>query len=85
MLIELINYGQIFRFLLKPFHAGQCRLWIDSAVRKHLDLVDHPATVERHRVVAHRTTHTASELMTSLLTRMRGSSNNVSFIRDVVT
>ena len=52
-LIELINYGQIFRFLLKPMHPQQCRLWIDSAAKKHLELVAHPETTTRHRVASH--------------------------------
>jgi serine/threonine-protein kinase len=51
-LIELINYGQIFRFLLKPMHPQQCRLWIDSAAKKHLELVAHPETTTRHRVAS---------------------------------
>jgi DNA-binding NtrC family response regulator len=50
MLIRMINYGQIFRFLLKPIQVGQTRLWIDSAVNKHLELARNPDLVERHRV-----------------------------------
>jgi DNA-binding NtrC family response regulator len=68
-LIELINYGQIFRFLLKPFHPAQCRLWIDSAVKKHLELVAHPETMTRHRVVAHESP--ALGVISSFLARMR--------------
>jgi len=69
-LIELINYGQIFRFLLKPFHPGQCRLWVDSAVRKHLELVANPATHSRH-VVASGEEHVGGGMMHALLARVR--------------
>ncbi|MEM1435337.1 MAG: response regulator [Pseudomonadota bacterium] len=33
-LIDLINGGLIFRFLLKPLGSGQCRLWLHSARRR---------------------------------------------------
>jgi DNA-binding NtrC family response regulator len=55
LLIDLINYGQIFRFLLKPLHSGQCRLSIESAVIKHRALAANPLLHRRH-VVAQRTT-----------------------------
>ena len=51
LLIDLINYGQIFRFLLKPLHGGQCRLSIESAVQKHRELTADPSARRRHRVV----------------------------------
>jgi hypothetical protein len=37
-MIDLINHGQVFRFLLKPVSTGQCRLWLASAFRRHEDL-----------------------------------------------
>jgi serine/threonine-protein kinase len=54
LLIDLINYGQIFRFLLKPLHSGQCRLSIESAVLKHRALAADPVLHRRH-TVAQRT------------------------------
>ena len=51
VLIDLINYGQIFRFLLKPLHSGQCRLSIESAVQKHRELSADPSARRRHKVV----------------------------------
>jgi DNA-binding NtrC family response regulator len=59
LLIDLINYGQIFRFLLKPLHSGQCRLSIESAVIKHRALAADPRLHRRH-MVAQRTTPPAS-------------------------
>ncbi len=38
LLINLINHGQVFRFLLKPVPVGQCRLWLTSARKRHLEL-----------------------------------------------
>lgn len=49
-LIDLINGGQVFRFLLKPIKPKQTAIWIDSAVGKHLDLVNNPRLVARHAV-----------------------------------
>jgi DNA-binding NtrC family response regulator len=49
-LIDLINTGQVFRFLLKPIKPAQTSIWIESAVGKHLELVRHPELVARHAV-----------------------------------
>ena len=49
-LIDLINYGQIFRFLLKPISRGQCRLSIQSAIKKHQRLCANPWLKRRHVV-----------------------------------
>jgi serine/threonine-protein kinase len=37
MLIQLINSGQVFRFLLKPLQVGQCKIWLASALRRFTD------------------------------------------------
>jgi len=50
LLIDLINFGQIFRFVLKPLHSGQCRLSIESAVIKHRELSADPSMRRRHAV-----------------------------------
>lgn len=50
LLIDLINFGQIFRFVLKPLHSGQCRLSIESAVTKHRELAADPSMRRRHAV-----------------------------------
>lgn len=51
-LIDLINGGQVFRFLLKPIKPKQTSIWIGSAVSKHLELVRNPDLVARHAVSA---------------------------------
>ena len=49
-LIDLINGGQVFRFLLKPIKAKQTSIWIESAVGKHVELVKNPDLLARHVV-----------------------------------
>jgi DNA-binding NarL/FixJ family response regulator len=49
-LIDLINGGQVFRFLLKPIKPTQTAIWIESAVSKHLELVSNPSLIARHAV-----------------------------------
>lgn len=50
-LIELINGGQVFRFLLKPIKAKQTSIWIESAIGKHVELLRNPDLLARHVVV----------------------------------
>lgn len=49
-MIELINGGQVFRFLLKPIKPKQTSIWIESAVVKYVQLVKNPELVARHVV-----------------------------------
>lgn len=37
MLMDLINRGQVYRFLLKPVSPGRARLAIEASVKHHLD------------------------------------------------
>ena len=37
VLIQLINTGQVFRFLLKPLQIGQCKIWLASALRRFVE------------------------------------------------
>ena len=50
LLIDLINHGQVFRFLLKPIHSAQCRIWLRSATAKHKELLASPDALLRHVV-----------------------------------
>lgn len=50
LLINLINHGQVFRFLLKPVSVGQCRLWLSSAVCRHAELLAQPEAQRRYQV-----------------------------------
>ncbi len=40
MLMDLINRGQVYRFLLKPVSPGRARLAIEASVKHHLDAPD---------------------------------------------
>lgn len=50
LLIQLINSGQVFRFLLKPLQIGQCKIWLASALRRFLDSGGHALTALDHAV-----------------------------------
>ncbi|WP_426417165.1 response regulator [Aestuariirhabdus sp. LZHN29] len=51
IIIELINQGQIYRFMSKPIKAAQCRINVESALRKHRMLNRNPELQKRHKVV----------------------------------
>lgn len=51
--IDLINEGQIFRFLTKPVKHGMCRLCIEAGLRKHKELKANPNLTKRHIVDKH--------------------------------
>lgn len=50
LVMDLINKGQIFRFLSKPIHQGQYRLSLISAIKKHHEMLKNPLMARRHRV-----------------------------------
>ncbi len=56
-LVNLINFGQVFRFLRKPLAPGPCQVSIRAAARKHLMLRKHPDLIKRHVVNAAPETH----------------------------
>ncbi|MEM7220453.1 MAG: response regulator [Pseudomonadota bacterium] len=49
-MINLINHGQIFRFLLKPLQEVQTKIWLRSAVSRFESLCGDRRRVLRHRV-----------------------------------
>jgi len=50
-MISLINYGQVFRYVLKPVKPEQLRRDIDAAVVRHLYLLHNPESAKRHQVI----------------------------------
>jgi DNA-binding NtrC family response regulator len=68
-LINLINQGQVFRFLLKPVPQGQCRLSLNSAVEKFSEMTLSHAAIARHRVDVTETTGETveSRMLTALM------------------
>lgn len=49
LMIDLINHGQVFRFLLKPVSVGQSRIWLSSALNRYRELTAQPEMLERYR------------------------------------
>ena len=50
-MISLINYGQIFRYVLKPIDPETLRNDINAAVIQHLYLRSNPESAVRHEVI----------------------------------
>jgi len=48
--IDLINKGQIYRFISKPLHGSQCKIAVNSAVRQHHKLTSAPELHQRYQV-----------------------------------
>lgn len=48
--INLINQGQVYRFIFKPTKRGALKLLIQSALDKHLKLKQEPVNSHRHKV-----------------------------------
>ena len=62
VVMDLINQGQVYRFIPKPFKPGFIRLVVDSALRRHRQLADSPEVRRRFQVQA-----TGEEAKVSLL------------------
>jgi DNA-binding NtrC family response regulator len=50
--IELINQGQIYRFITKPIHDNQCKITVNSALKQHERLAQNPQLHKRYAVEA---------------------------------
>jgi len=48
--IDLINSGQVFRFIRMPFRAAMIKMAIESGLKHHLKLVNSPNLLKRHKV-----------------------------------
>ncbi|MCP4490283.1 MAG: response regulator [Gammaproteobacteria bacterium] len=48
--IGLINHGQVYRFVFKPAKPGVLKIMIQSAFKKHAELIRDPACNLRHKV-----------------------------------
>lgn len=77
MLINLINHGQIFRFLLKPPSIGQCRIWLSSAVKRHAHLVADPSATRRYRVAERQPEAGEARLFGNLMSRAQRLRNRL--------
>ena len=74
-MINLINYGQVFRYVEKPIDAITLRTDVNAAVLKHLQLLEHPELLQRHQVVNLNAPTSGSQTLNNFLgkvTQMRG-------------
>lgn len=67
--IDLINQGQIYRFITKPIKEGHCKITVGSALRQHHRLLQQPALHDRYAVEAAREPPPAAT--TGLIDRIR--------------
>ena len=80
-MINLINYGQVFRYVEKPIDSISLRTDVNAAVIKHLQLLEHPDLVRRHQVVENAPDRGGSETLSRFIgkvTQMRGRWVNTS-------
>ena len=78
-MINLINYGQVFRYVEKPIEPAMLRSDVSAAVLKHLQLVEHPELVQRHQVIDFNAPAGSSPTLTQFIgkvTRLRGRWTN---------
>lgn len=69
--IDLINQGQIYRFITKPIHDSQCKITVSSALRQHHRLAQSPELHQRYEVAAPPPTAVAASAG-RLMERIRG-------------
>jgi len=69
-LIGLINEGQIYRYLTRPYGLGQLKLYLISALRYQKKLGSHGVLLHRHRVDSIQDAQTRN-LASRLLGRVR--------------
>jgi len=48
--IDLINAGQVFRFIRMPIRPAMIRMAIESGLKHHITLVNRPKLLKRHKV-----------------------------------
>ncbi len=70
-MINLINYGQIFRYSTKPIEPGQLRMDINAGVLHHLQLRDNPESHKRHQVIDAPEPEKQSQTLSQFLNRFR--------------
>jgi DNA-binding NtrC family response regulator len=75
--IELINQGQIYRFVHKPIHDSQCKIAVNSAVKHHQRLTQAPELAQRYEVTRAPPPPAAVQA-TGLLDRIRSFRSMVS-------
>ena len=70
-LMDLINHGQIYRFLQKPLATGTCFMTVKAAAQKHKQLLANPQLARRHAVHQSEDHEAAGGVMKSFMERLR--------------
>ncbi len=74
--IELINQGQIFRFLIKPTREAMCKRSVQQAVQRHESLKINPVLTQRFKVQEAPAAQAASQGMLDRIKNLRGRLGN---------
>lgn len=74
-MINLINFGQVFRYILKPVEPENLRSDINAAAARHMYLRKNPESVKRHQVASQSLASDGSETLNQFLTRVRSLKN----------
>ncbi|MGB1581093.1 MAG: response regulator [Nevskiales bacterium] len=48
--IDLINHGQVYRFLMRPVREAMCKINVRSAIRRYSTLASNPQRTKRYEV-----------------------------------
>jgi DNA-binding NtrC family response regulator len=75
--IDLINQGQIYRFITKPLSESQCKITVSSALRQHQRLAAAPVLHQRYQVSEPVEPPPPTSPAGGLLDRIRGLRNRV--------
>lgn len=70
-MINLINYGQVFRYVIKPIEGSHLRNDVNAAAVRCLDMLNNPDLVKRHRVIEAPDSTDASPTLNRFLGRIR--------------
>jgi DNA-binding NtrC family response regulator len=70
--IDLINQGQIFRFLIKPTREAMCKRSVQQAIQRHETLKANPVLAQRYRVQATPAEQAAPQGMLQRIRQLRG-------------
>lgn len=69
--IELINQGQIYRFITKPMNENQTKITVNSALKQHERLAHNPELHKRYEVQAPAQEAAAAPVANKFLDRIR--------------
>lgn len=70
--IDLINQGQVYRFITKPILDSQCKITVSSALRQHHRLAQAPELQQRYEVAAPVEAPPPTSQTGKLMDRIRG-------------